>query len=67
MSPVISRTASNDGKAGLICRTRRRRVKSRRLAGEEADKLEKLLGVAVLRHKYKKPQGGADELEKYFG
>ena len=37
------------------------------IAGEEAEKLEKLLGVAVLRHKYKKPQGGAEELEAYFG
>ena len=35
--------------------------------GEEADKLEGILGVKVLRHKYKKPQGGADELETYFG
>lgn len=37
------------------------------LTGEEAEKLEKLLGVAVLRHKYKKPQGNADELENHFG
>ena len=37
------------------------------LTGEEAEKLEALLGVTVLRHKYKKPQGGADELETHFG
>lgn len=36
-------------------------------AGEEATKLEKLLGVTVLRHKCKKPEGGADELEAHFG
>ena len=35
--------------------------------GEEAAKLEKLLGVPVLRHKHKKPKGGADELEAHFG
>jgi phosphatidylglycerophosphatase GEP4 len=34
--------------------------------GEEAAKLEKLLGIAVLRHKNKKPKGGAEELESYF-
>ena len=36
-------------------------------AGEEAEKLEKMLGVKVMRHEFKKPEGKADELEAHFG
>ena len=37
------------------------------LTGKEADELEALLGVHVLRHAKKKPAGGKAELEAYFG
>jgi hypothetical protein len=32
-----------------------------------AEKLERELGVAVLRHSEKKPAGGAADLEAFFG
>jgi phosphatidylglycerophosphatase GEP4 len=35
--------------------------------GVEAEALEEALGVAVLRHKEKKPAGGAEDVEKHFG
>lgn len=35
--------------------------------GEEAVRLEAALGIPVLRHKDKKPAGGAAELEAHFG
>ena len=35
--------------------------------GEEAEALEKALGVPVLRHKEKKPAGGPEDVEKHFG
>lgn len=34
--------------------------------GKEADLIESRLGVAVLRHREKKPAGGCSELEEYF-
>jgi Mitochondrial PGP phosphatase len=36
-------------------------------AGHVAKKLEKDLGVPVLRHTEKKPAGGPEDLEKHFG
>lgn len=36
-------------------------------AGEEAAALEAALGVAVLRHREKKPSGGKGEVEAHFG
>lgn len=35
--------------------------------GQVADKLEKVLGIPVLRHTEKKPAGGPEDLEKHFG
>lgn len=35
--------------------------------GVEAATLEAALGVPVLRHKQKKPAGGAEDVEKHFG
>ena len=35
--------------------------------GVEAEALEAALGVAVLRHKEKKPAGGPEDVEKHFG
>lgn len=35
--------------------------------GHEADRLEKELGMRVIRHKRKKPDGSAEELERHFG
>ena len=36
-------------------------------AGKEAETLGKELGVHVLRHESKKPDGGIAEVEQYFG
>lgn len=36
-------------------------------AGTEAAALEAALGVAVLRHKEKKPAGGKEDMEAHFG
>jgi Mitochondrial PGP phosphatase len=36
-------------------------------AGHVAEKLEKDLGVPVLRHSEKKPAGGPEDLERHFG
>ena len=35
--------------------------------GEEARSLEKAFGIAVLRHKDKKPAGGKEDVEAHFG
>jgi phosphatidylglycerophosphatase GEP4 len=35
--------------------------------GVEAEALEEALGVAVLRHKEKKPAGGPEDVEAHFG
>lgn len=35
--------------------------------GVEAEELEEVLGIAVLRHKEKKPAGGPEDLERHFG
>ncbi|XP_057817220.1 phosphatidylglycerophosphate phosphatase 1, chloroplastic/mitochondrial isoform X2 [Cryptomeria japonica] len=35
--------------------------------GSEADALEKLIGIPVIRHGTKKPAGNAKDIEKYFG
>lgn len=38
-----------------------------RCTGTVAEKLEKELGIPVLRHTEKKPAGSAEDLEKHFG
>lgn len=35
--------------------------------GAEATSLESALGIPVLRHREKKPSGGPEDVEKYFG
>lgn len=35
--------------------------------GKEAERMEEALGLVVLRHREKKPGGGAEDVEAYFG
>jgi Mitochondrial PGP phosphatase len=35
--------------------------------GKEAERLEALLGIPVLRHAFKKPAGGRADIENHFG